>query len=128
MGDRLIPTQRPSVVQEYALPCPQNGWLGVRVVDLPVLSLPRMPASGSHETDYQPRSAIPADISEVSLELDKFRKTAGHLSVQLPALERDVDPGPLHLPSDERLPPHGDEELGRTLPMVGPLKTPLRQP
>ena len=110
-------------MQDYALPCPQTGWLGVRVLDVPVSSPPRMPASGSHETGYQPRSAIPADMSEVSLELDKLQKTVGRLSVQWPALERIADPGTLHLPSAERLPPHGDEELGRTLPMVEPLKT-----
>ena len=112
-GDRPIPTRWSSGVQEYALPFPQKGWLGVRVADLPMSSQPRMQASGSHETGYQPRSTITAGgMSDVSLGLGELRKTAGHLSVRRPAVEHIADPGPLHLPSVERLPPHRDEELG----------------
>ena len=83
------------------------------MVDLPVSSQPRMQASGSHETGYHLQSAIPAGaMSEAFLELGKLRKTAWYLLVQRPALEHIAEPGPLHLPSVERLPSHRDEELG----------------
>ena len=94
------------------------------MVDLPVSSQFRMQALGSHETGYQPRSAILADaMSEASVELSKLQKIAGLLSVQRPALEHSASLGTLHLPSAERLPPHGDEEFGRELLIVEPLKS-----
>ena len=91
------------------------------MLDLPIPQRPHMqvlalPGMGS---EYQ--SAVAASVAaflEASLELGKVPKTVGRLSVQWLALERIAGPETLHLPSVERLPPHGDEELDRALPMV----------